>query len=1485
MAVYFDHRLDCDSNFIKTDISWSPSSLLLAITCYSDENGGAVQLFTEEGEKIEHSAVQKHCHVSVVAWHPTKRIIAVGWDTGEITIWNEQDHEVSDAVHIHKKEVSILHWSTNGSRLSSGDKGGVLHVWKSDSKGRLQQNPMCQHHIQESLTAILYRPPTIGGDPSADISSLARAAVSGDESALDMFNWKRSKNSKLQSFGPSESLAFFIGGGNGGVYYVNENGQCTQSFCLDASIKELLFYEERSILVTVTSQLQMTQHAVLPDGGTQEVLKAKLSGKSGGLSVLWAGKGLLATASGEMVVRMWDLASEDNYVLNLDSSNSYDANETIICISYCHEKGTLAGGTNMGNIALWKYSPSLGKEGDAESMWKLQSPPVVDGQITQVQWAPNKGFIAANTVANVFMLSEQVMSASFRDETAVVQYGPSSLAIEIFSTGNNHDIKVDIQIKGAYTTKDALAIWNGKRVIIYEYAADRSVIRATGSFVTETMVICLYEQNVYTIEQNKVQVRTFQGTVKQVLSFIDMEGVPICLDICGNYLVVATDVGVVRVYDLSRREAKAHSNAKALADLIPGFGTVISAKCNCTGNRVSVLVQKGVDNSIDPKLYFWDVETDSVQYFNFESGRGEQDDYLGPKNGEELDEDINDAERGKNQASKDIAGRYPISHYWDMMEPKLVVCEAKYVPVKITKDSSLFKRSISLNKSDDDCPVEKMIVSLFCTPENGLLIQDSFPLSIQHNSLIGIEVPHLYFVQNPETLEDENQQSDNGEDMPIYPKLVARRIMRDFVGLESSDKSTRDAMMNFSYYLTIGNMDEAFKAIKLIKSESVWENMAKMCVKSRRLDVATVCLGNMGNARGAKALRESAKEPELDARVAVLAIQLGLYEDAERLLKNCKRYDLLNEFYQNSGQWEKAQETAEKYDRIHLRTTNYNFAKHLEDIGETALAVQNYEKSGTQRFEVPRMFGDDPDILEQYIINSKDKKLRKWWAQYLESTSDMKTALQFYESAQDYFSVVRVYCYCEEMAKAAEICNETGDAAACYYLARQYENQGQIREAIHFFSRAKAFGSAIRLCKEHDIEDQLLNLALLGRPEDMMEAARYYEQKPGSQDKAVMLYHKAGNFSKATDLAFKNKEFGALQHISGDLDERADPELLRRCGDFFLENGQYDKAVDLLALAKKYWDALKICMEKHVEMTEELCEKLSPEKDENENNPQERLKILEAVAEVCMHQGQYHIATKKYTQAGNKLKAMKALLKSGDTEKIVFFAGVSRQREIYVMAANYLQSLDWRKDPEIMKNIIGFYSKGRALDSLAGFYDACAQVEIDEYQNYDKALGALGEAYKCMSKAKLADESLQEERMAQIKHKITVIKKFVLARKAYEDDPEDAIKQCQVILAETDQEGSLRLGDVYGFMIEHYAKKERWKAAYSTLEELKSKMPVVNPAYYVEMKTIEAIHRALDIPLSRTINTDRLNGFRKSPEEEDGEILDEEVAEELVNGV
>lgn len=52
--------------------------------------------------------------------------------------------------------------------------------------------------------------------------------------------------------------------------------------------------------------------------------------------------------------------------------------------------------------------------------------------------------------------------------------------------------------------------------------------------------------------------------------------------------------------------------------------------------------------------------------------------------------------------------------------------------------------------------------------------------------------------------------------------------------------------------------------------------MAKVCVKTERLDVAITCLGNMGNARAARAVREATKIPEPEVRLAVLAVQLGM---------------------------------------------------------------------------------------------------------------------------------------------------------------------------------------------------------------------------------------------------------------------------------------------------------------------------------------------------------------------------------------------------------------------------------------------------------------------------------------------------------------------------------------------------------------------------------------------------------------------------------
>jgi intraflagellar transport protein 140 len=67
------------------------------------------------------------------------------------------------------------------------------------------------------------------------------------------------------------------------------------------------------------------------------------------------------------------------------------------------------------------------------------------------------------------------------------------------------------------------------------------------------------------------------------------------------------------------------------------------------------------------------------------------------------------------------------------------------------------------------------------------------------------------------------------------------------------------------------------------------------------------------------------------------------------------------------------------------------------------------------------------------------------------------------------------------------------------------------------------------------------------------------------------------------------------------------------------------------------------------------------------------------------------MASQMFTRLGDKVKTMKALINLGDFNKVITYANNARVPEIYILAANFLQTADWHQNGQLVTTIISFY--------------------------------------------------------------------------------------------------------------------------------------------------------------------------------------------------
>uniref|UniRef100_H2Z464 Uncharacterized protein n=1 Tax=Ciona savignyi TaxID=51511 RepID=H2Z464_CIOSA len=533
MALYFDCSLESPPGSVVKCVAWHEKHAALAVC-------------------VKTPLLHRSVSPTAASWHPTRKLLAKG----------------------------------------------VFAVWKADARGRVQHNPLCRHDLGPAIVDCVAKPgpDAANSQHTKHLEHLARAAVSGDESALDMFADLSKSRIRLNTSW-KEGLFFYVGTANGSVIYIDEKGSKKECLKLDSPVQQLLHGREKEFLIAISSDLQVVKFRVTTDGQTEEIESVKFSGQEGKAQITWAGKDLLSVATSDQSLRMWDLKNGDNFALLLDSALGFEKGECINTVSFMSNKGIIAAGTSSNKIAMWT-SINVEKEAEPEDKWKLQAAISIDIPCTVVKWCPTHPVLAIGGEEGGMILTEQKMKWCLSTTMVAVQSGPRSVA-------------------------EHIAVWNGKQVSMYEVSS--AVGNYMGSFDCESSINALHDQSLFSIEQPKDPKDHPKGTVKQLIPMQENEGSVEIMAVNGNFVVFGTSTGCIKIYDLTRREAKAHSNTKHVKDLIKDFGSFNQMSCNCNGNKVAFICNR--DNGIpDSRVFVYDCEVDKLESFDLATGTNETDD-------------------------------------------------------------------------------------------------------------------------------------------------------------------------------------------------------------------------------------------------------------------------------------------------------------------------------------------------------------------------------------------------------------------------------------------------------------------------------------------------------------------------------------------------------------------------------------------------------------------------------------------------------------------------------------------------------------------------------------------------------------------------------------------------------------------------------------------------------------------------------------------
>ncbi|KAM3964585.1 intraflagellar transport protein rempA [Aphomia sociella] len=1286
MTLYIDTKLNfADTNVVSTVGAWHPSLALLAVGSYNQEKGGFVTIFHENGFALEGCEwpILLSNQVTALAWHPTRRLLVVGWDGGELYIWLEYSWARLEAPH--NAALTTVAFSLGGGRLLASDTAGSLSGWQSASGAPLTS---FHHQLGDVITHVTFCSPRPNSESS--IRGLARAAVAGDENALDaLAAWRPRTTARMREGSQPDNHACYAAQDNGVILYIDHTGACSEVLNASGNIIFMGVISNIYLLVAWESggALSLTRLYTADDGSLTTDTHVRMAARNGQCIVL-AGNYNVAVITGDNLIRVWDSETGDNDALP-NEKEEITPGDIFTSINYCNLSDTLCCGTSQGHLYLWRR--------DHRNQWKLISSTSIKGTVKEVTWGSEglmNPLLHVNCITSAYILREQPVSWGYSPNVWMVQKSANELAI---CNKNNFTSSVNASITvRAFAFKDQyLALGDGKEIQIWMCSKDNEIkFSLIRTFSWKTDVLIIYNDILVGVVNPHVECYTITGNSLGILPSTEGEGEPIGITNTSKFIVIATMDGTLKLAEISKKGLRMPYPPKNCYQMIEDFGEVMRASVNCSGRYICLSIANA-GLAPDPRLYLWDVANDVITNTLV-----------------------------SNNNSTPPYQSVPIAILWDNNDPRIVAVHMRsadldHIHLFLCHEGKLFEYK-NWCSSDEYFMSDFMICCLY--------------------------TPHVVIL---------SQQN------------IKKILMREFEDVRDHDTSNIRQVLDFIYYMTTGHLEKAVvigSSITGGKSSVIWDSLAKECVSCKRPDVGAVCLGKMGNIKGALMMRKVMSDDDLDdtCKIGVLAVNLGMIEEAESLFREAERPDLLTRLIsaKEGGLNEITNGSNEGENILLIKSAQHKLAQVLWSNGETASALKLFETAGTLVPHVPRSLiaqGQAP-ILAQYVAKSNDANLITWWGHYLESIGDLDGALEAYARANDFGEQTRLLCHMDRIEEAEKLCQM--NFSSLYQMARYLEMQPDKTEsAVKMYIKCGVVSSAIRVAAEASAWN-LVWRAGSASPTHALHAASILENA-GQTEQAIALYQKAGKPHMALKLALSSGDTNAMIAAVESLGDRVDPEVAHTLASHLKKADHHSHAAALLATAGNYEEALDIVEQSSAPLSEELSERLAAPAGTTGRDA-----LLRRLADVLGARGLYHQAAKRLAHAGDKAGAMRWLMRSGDADRIAVFAAATRDRAAQLMAADYLRRrADWRSRPDLARHILHFYTRARAYGKLAAFYADCAKMEVDEYDNYEKALESLKDAAKCLAKSSDPESGAQ---MVALQEQSTLVKRYMDVKKTLE---------------------------------------------------------------------------------------------------------------------